>query len=141
MYMNDFLGKVLPSVLNFLLFLQNNLAHSLSKKKKNGNQGMRGHWAVIILVLILISKLNNLRDFYQILIGWFIKLSVQTFHLILIIYRRGIFFIIWDVHQFFGHCFIPMDLRISVVGIFFITVYVLTSELKTSCLSFKDSFE
>ena len=43
-------------------------------------------------------------------IGWFIKLSVQTFEPLIIIYRRGNFGGMGseDVHQFIGHCPIPL---------------------------------
>ena len=39
----------------------------------------------------LIHWLNNFRDFYWILIGWFIKLSVQSFQPLIVIYGRGNF--------------------------------------------------
>ncbi len=42
-------------------------------------------------------RLINFGDFYWILIGWFIELSVIN-----VIYKRGI--IIEDVHKFIGHC-------------------------------------
>ena len=34
---------------------------------------------------------NNFGDFYSILIGWLIKLSVQTLHLLIVIYKRDNF--------------------------------------------------
>ena len=44
---------------------------------------------------------NKFGDFYWIMIGWFIMLSVQIFQLLFVIYRRVIFcFNIGDVHKF-----------------------------------------
>ena len=44
------------------------------------------------------------------MIGWFIKLSVQTFQPHIVIYRIGKFYsIIDDVHQFIGYCLIPLE--------------------------------
>ena len=37
------------------------------------------------------SLARNFRDFYWILIGWFIELSVQTFQQLIVIYRKGNF--------------------------------------------------
>ena len=54
----------------------------------------------------LIRWINNFGDFYYISIGWFIKLSVQTFQQLILIYR---IVIIRDKHQFIGHCLIPLD--------------------------------
>ena len=56
----------------------------------------------------LIRWLKNFGNFYWILIGWFIMLSVPTFQLLILIYRRGNFlYIIGDVHQFISHCLFP----------------------------------
>ena len=46
-----------------------------------------------------------------ILIGWFIKLSVQTCFQPLILIYKGVILcvIIEDVHEFICHCFIPLD--------------------------------
>ncbi len=53
--------------------------------------------------------LNN-GDFYRILIGWFIKLSVQMLEPPIVIYRGVILYIvIGDEQQFIGHCLIPLD--------------------------------
>ena len=41
------------------------------------------------------------------MISWFVKLSVQTFQPLIVIYRRGNFVYNRDVHQFIGHCLIP----------------------------------
>ena len=41
--------------------------------------------------IFLMCWLNNFEDFYWVLIGWFIKFSVQTFQPIILIYRRGNF--------------------------------------------------
>ena len=58
----------------------------------------------------LIRWLKNFGNFYWILIGWFIMLSVPTFQLLILIYRRGNFlYIIGDVHQFISHCLFPLD--------------------------------
>ena len=60
-------------------------------------QGGREHWAVYYIsptsfittfCYLLDQKLLGI---YQILIVWFIKLSVQTFQRLVIIYRRGNF--------------------------------------------------
>ena len=40
---------------------------------------------------LVIRWLNNFTDFYFDLIGWFIKLIVQTFQAIIVMYRRGNF--------------------------------------------------
>ena len=57
--------------------------------------------------LFLIRWLHNFRDIYLILIGWFIKFSVQTFQTLIVIYKRGILcIIIGDVFHFIGHCVI-----------------------------------
>ena len=48
-------------------------------------------------------------NFYQILIGHFISLSIQTFQPLITIWRRSNFIIIiGDVHQFFDHYLIPV---------------------------------
>ena len=48
---------------------------------------------------------------WGLLIGGFMKLSVQTFQPLILIYRRGKFvcIIIEDVHKFIDHCLIPLD--------------------------------
>ena len=43
------------------------------------------------MVTFLINWLKNFGDYYKILIGWFFKLSVQTFQTLIFIYRRGNF--------------------------------------------------
>ena len=44
------------------------------------------------------------------MIDWFIKLSVLKFKPLILIYRRGNFYIIIeDIHQFNGYCLIPLD--------------------------------
>ena len=69
--------------------------------------------------LPLVKFLNNVILFVGLttlgllmnLIGWFVKFSVQTFQPLMVIYRRGNFFIIIvDAHQFIGHCLILSDL-------------------------------
>ena len=40
-----------------------------------------------------------------ILIGWFIKLSVQTLQPLILIYINYH----WDIHQFIGYCLVPLD--------------------------------
>ena len=48
-------------------------------------------------------------NFYQILIGHFISLSIQTFQPLITIWRRSNFIIIiGDVHHFFDHYLIPV---------------------------------
>ena len=54
---------------------------------------IREHWAVYytspkVLLSFLIRWRNNFGNFYWILIGWFIKLSFQTFQPLILIYRR-----------------------------------------------------
>ena len=46
--------------------------------------------------------LNNLGDFYWLLIGWFMLLSVQIFQPI--VYHH------WGCTSYIGHCLIPLDL-------------------------------
>ena len=60
---------------NFLMYIHN-IAY----------QGGKGHWAVYSTSpqSLLIRWLNNFVDFYQILIGWLIKLSVLTFQLLVL---------------------------------------------------------
>ena len=52
------------------------------------------------------------------MIGWFINLSVQTFQP-LIVTQEGLILciIIEDVHQFIGHCLIPLDSWFGTHGI------------------------
>ena len=58
-------------------------------------QKVRGHWAVYytslqsFIITFFIRWLCNFGDFYWNLIGWFIKLSVQSFQPLIVIYRRG----------------------------------------------------
>ncbi len=53
---------------------------------------------------------NNHGDFYLMLIVWFIKLSVQTFQPLIVIYRRDDFvYHHRNVHKFIGLCLIPLD--------------------------------
>ena len=57
------------------------------------------------------SLVNNFWDFYRILIDWLIKLGVQTFPPLFVIYSSIILFIIiGNVHQFIGHFLIPLNL-------------------------------
>ena len=59
----------------------------------------------------LIRLLNNIGDFYQILIGWLIEFSVHTLQPILLSPEGVILCIlILDVHQIIGHCIIPLYL-------------------------------
>ncbi len=43
------------------------------------------------IITFLNHWLQNFGDFYWILISWFIKMSVQTFQALILIYRRGNF--------------------------------------------------
>ncbi len=62
----------------------------------------------------IIRWLNNFRDFYSPFIGWFIKLNVQTLEPRIVICRRGIFCVIIEgIHQFIGHCLIPLYPRVT----------------------------
>ena len=54
--------------------------------------------------------LKNFGDFYPVRISCFIKLSVRTFQQLISVQKREILYIIiWDVHQFIGHCLIPLN--------------------------------
>ena len=58
------------------------------------NQGGRGQWAVFFL---------------HILVGWFIKLSVQIFQQLILIYRRGNFvYLRLGIYQFIGNGLFPL---------------------------------
>ena len=59
-------------------------------------------------VHFLICWLNNFGGFYWIMIGWFIKLCIQTFQLQIIIHNFY-FIIIGDLNRLIGHCLIPLD--------------------------------
>ncbi len=59
-------------------------------------------------MFFFIRLVINFVDFYWILIGWFMKLSVQTFQLLIVIYKR-VNFNIGAVHKFVGKCLIPLD--------------------------------
>ena len=53
---------------------------------------------------------HNFGDFYWILIGLLIKLRIQAFQPLTVIYGRVILcIIIRDVNQFIGHCLNPLD--------------------------------
>ena len=69
------------------------------------------HWSSKFDKRFLICWPNNLGDFIEIFIGWFIKLSIQTFQLLIEI-KEGLTLciIIEDVHQFISHCLISLDL-------------------------------
>ena len=54
------------------------------------------HWAVYYtspqtMATFLVCLLNNLGDFYLLLIGWIIYLNFQTFQRLILIYSRGYF--------------------------------------------------
>ena len=57
----------------------------------------RGHWALYytspqsLIITFSIRQLNNLEDYYSILIGWFIQFSVKKFQPLIVIYRMGNF--------------------------------------------------
>ena len=60
--------------------------------------------------------LHNFGDFCQILIGWIIKSSVQTFQPLIVIYRRvNLVFCHWTEQQLNGHCLIPSDPGLSTI--------------------------
>ena len=61
--------------------------------------------------------LGCLLQYSQILIPWFIKLSVQTCQPLIVIYRKDILIIIiGNLHQFVGHCPIHLDPRVKPVA-------------------------
>ena len=65
----------------------------------------------VLLLLFLIRWLYNFGDFYWTLIGLFIKLSVQMFQPLIVIYRRGIILYIINGNelQLIAQCLIPLD--------------------------------
>ena len=75
-------------------------------------QGGRGHWSVYytspqsFIIKVSYSLAYQLWGLKRILIGWFIELSVQTLQPLIVI----LCIIIGHLHQFFDHCFIPLDL-------------------------------
>ena len=84
----------------------------LAKQKSVSYHGGRKHWAVYYTSpkRFLIRWLNSFGDFYWLLIGGFIKLSVQTFQPLIVIYKScNLYIIIGNVHQFIGHSLIPLD--------------------------------
>ena len=60
-------------------------------KKPGGREGTLVLIPKVLLYQILIRWLNNFGNFYRILIVLFIKLSVQTFQPLIVIYRMGNF--------------------------------------------------
>ncbi len=52
----------------------------------------------------------NFEGLYWILVGWFSKLSVQTFQSLIVIYRRGCLSLLGMYINFIGHCLIPLDI-------------------------------
>ena len=66
----------------------------------------------IELFITLVPKVlcDNFGDFYWILIGLFIKFRIHTFQPPILLYRMGtLCIVIGNVHQFIGHCPIPLD--------------------------------
>ena len=62
------------------------------------------------LKLMFSHLLYNFGDFISIFIGWLLKLRIQTFQPIIVIFRRDYFVHnLMDVHQFIGYCSIPLD--------------------------------
>ena len=67
--------------------------------EREGTMGCLLHQSLLIMRFSYLLA-NNFGNFYYILIGWFIKLSVQTLQQLIVIYRRGNFVQnIGDVHQ------------------------------------------
>ena len=87
-----------------------------TQDKEVESERERGKWAVYYTSpqsytkkSFLIRWLNNFGEYYHILIGWIIYLSVQTFQPLIVTYRRVNF-----VHHHWGglfiaHCLIPLD--------------------------------
>ena len=63
------------------------------------------------------------KSFWGILIGWFIKLSVQNFQLLVILCVN-----IGYVHQFIGHCLIPLDSWYATLNIRVFLSYLLSAK-------------
>ena len=76
----------------------------------------RVYWTVyynsphsFIYNIFLLVGITTLGTFMEILIGRLIRLIVQTFQPLVVIYRGVILrIIIGDVHQFIGHCLNPL---------------------------------
>ena len=76
----------------------------------------KGHWAVYYtcpqsFIITFSYSFVGSTNFGTILnFDLFVKLSVYNFQPLIVIYRRGILcIIIGGVHQFIGHCLIPLD--------------------------------
>ena len=79
--------------------------------------------------------LNNFKDFNLILISWFIKLSIQTFQRLIIIYRRGKFvYHHWRCASIYWPLSYPFRYLVFSIKIFLITTYKILS-LFWQCLS------
>ncbi len=77
-----------PIVINdFITF--NFIFYKISKRERDreGTMDFLFHWSPKCQLSFLIRWLNNFGDFNSILIGLFIKLSVQTFQPLILIYR------------------------------------------------------
>ena len=75
-----------------MFYVRNCLFLLVTLSGRRGWLGCLLHWYPNFCnKVFLIRWLNNFRDFYWILIGWFIKLNVQTFQPLIVIYRRGSF--------------------------------------------------
>ena len=75
-------------------------------------QGGGGHWAVYWTspqsYIFLFVRLRTLGTWFW--SGRVFKLSIQTYQLLIVIYRRGNFvYDRCDVLQLIGHCLIPLD--------------------------------
>ena len=64
--------------------------------RRGSPQGISGNWAVYY---------TSPQKYYN---SWFFKLRVQTCQTLIKLYRR-VNLSIGDVHQFIGHCIIPLD--------------------------------
>ena len=68
------------------------------------------HYSPKFYNMILNFWINNFVEIVWIVIGWFFKLSVQTFQPLFVIYRWDNFvYHHWYLHKFIGHCLIPLD--------------------------------
>ena len=82
-----------PLVFLVLLFLTGFSILSKIELHEGGDIGLliTIYPKVLKYISYLFIWLNSFGDYYSILIGWFIKLSVQMFQPIFVIYRRGNF--------------------------------------------------
>ena len=80
------------------LFINWKIQQQILSSKEGGDIGL--------FITLVFNAFNNNVWYLLNLISWFIKMSVQTFKPIIVIYRRENLFIIRNIQQFIGHCLI-----------------------------------